>query len=168
MPCYKIHLAFKAMGNKFSNRTGVNLRPKVCKGPPSEPRPEPVPTPCCPAGTKQSLHFECIAAHCTDMFQVEGDLEYTGDAGGKWVATFYWPTITNEAVMQLACEEIIPGVHAWVLRWSGPFLDGGSATEDALSICSPIHLVFYCRMQLADLPEGCEGSEDRNFTIIIT
>lgn len=129
----------------------------------------PINTGCCSGGSNSgvsaALNFVVFEAGCPSMLQVSGVLYRSGTTNPVWSGRGIWPTIINDALYELKCEAETPGVLKWRFYWSGHTLDGGAQFAEAGAQCTPFSAIFKCRMQTADLPDTCDGSAARNFSV---
>jgi hypothetical protein len=159
------------MGNKFSNRTGTLLRPKVCISPPPPPPPSPPPTvttPCCPATSLPlTLHGTITAAGCPAMLGLTVTLVSAGGVADPWNGDITIPTV-GLRTFSMRCGNIGAG-NEWIMN--NPTVPPNTFNLQTFSksvACTPFVATFNLRMQLADLPASCSGSAARNFTLVVT
>ena len=122
------------MSNKFSNKTQVNLRPKVCKSPPPPPHPEPPPPPpttvdVCSCAIKLTMSVTFFAANCAGLDGMIVQILYAGLTAGvyKWEGTFTpsWGFCNYPLKFHLAMQEPISCKFVmWITDGGGTIIWG--------------------------------------------
>lgn len=157
------------MGNKFSNKTQVNLRPKVCKSPPSTPHPDgppPIPTFCCLNAISATVRFTFHDCQCATLNGFTGLMVSPGPATPSWQADVIWPGDTITSRFLFSCNAISPGVFRW--QWISVFNVKGPSPQncDFPYVCTPLNVNFHWRLNGSGVPATC-ATNQRNTQITV-
>ena len=140
------------MGNKFSNRTQVNLRPKVCKSPPPTPHPAPtITTPCCTSGIPDTLRWTISnGLSCAAIAGQTGIAIWQAGSGG-WIGQINAPCQTIPFVLKC-----VPGSPAhWEMQKVNaiqPCMQGNLLQRNPQTTCTPLNIEFLSSIRIGTCP----------------
>jgi len=128
------------MGNKFSNKTQVNLRPKVCKSPPPEPREKdpclPVQTSCCEHEIPGCLNVEYRIDFAMESFIYNAIATYS-ENDGWWVTDSPPGPLGQPWDAYLRCHTNGGGTNWQVRVQDDCGLDTGFVGPTLIVVCNP-------------------------------
>jgi len=149
------------MGNKFSNRTGTLLRPKVCKSPPPPAHPTGppnIPLPCCGQGIPQILKATLNNCQCTVLNGQTAPFIYNNNTQ-NWTLTQYQINGTGSPTNFQLKIKCVGSTINLELDWQSQSGHSGSETTAVgTPTCSPFSGTIRWSWNTHDTPSPCTNA----------